>query len=628
MKKLFSLLSIIVLAAGVALFSDYAQAGKPVDNDGDTYKSNVDCNDNNPTIYPGAPEIECDGIDQDCDGVDQCSGGCTPTGAEVCTGGLDEDCDGAIDCADTDCGADPACGGSGTDPNHGNLLFADYPANCLNCHQTEANEMFGAIHYTYLGDAPDMVNGAGVQQGKLTNSVNSYCINILGDWPVCGSCHAGRGKRPDDPTAGLENIDCLMCHNEEYATQRVRKADGTLGVVTPTNSMVQVIHKPTRANCLMCHAKAGGGDAVKRGDLSLATITNSSATFDVHMNTAGPDLACQACHVFQNHKVIGKGSDLRPTDDLIRGPEVDCVTCHTGFDSGNGHALAGATKTTGDRHVKRVACQSCHIPTYAKVATEMNRDWRYKHDGADASLCDATNPCPGHPLQTKGANLIPEYRFWNRLSDNALLGDDAALTYNAARGAYSTSWPMGDITSGMLTPFKYKTATQPKTVADHRLIALDTFVYLKGTGNVNEAVASGLANMGYAQGTAWEWIATDTYQMINHGVNPATGVAPCGQCHDNYGSNLNLATDSKLDAMGYRLKDAASLICSQCHREKSPRSHDQMHGHLNKGSGIGCYFCHDVARPERGLCSPCDPACVSEFVDTNPYPHTCPEPGY
>jgi hypothetical protein len=48
-----------------------------------------------------------------------------------------------------------------------------------------------------------------------------------------------------------------------------------------------------------------------------------------------------------------------------------------------------------------------------------------------------------------------------------------------------------------------------------------------------------------------------------------------------------------------------------------------MHGHLNKGSGIDCYFCHTFTRPERNLCNPCDPSCVSEFVDNTPYPHVC-----
>jgi hypothetical protein len=43
------------------------------------------------------------------------AGGCMPTETTemTCNDGLDNDCDGAIDCADSDCAGDPACGGGG-----------------------------------------------------------------------------------------------------------------------------------------------------------------------------------------------------------------------------------------------------------------------------------------------------------------------------------------------------------------------------------------------------------------------------------------------------------------------------------------------------------------------------------
>ena len=182
------------------------------------------------------------------------------------------------------------CVAEDAEDSHADLNYQDYPNNCLECHTDQATEVHASTHYQWLGEAPDMTNGSFIPQGKLTNAVNSYCINIEGNWPVCGSCHAGRGKRPDDPTAGLENIDCLMCHNQEYASARTRLADGSMGVTAPSDSMVRNIHEPTRANCLACHAKAGGGDGVKRGDLSLALINNSDENFDVHMNSAEGNL--------------------------------------------------------------------------------------------------------------------------------------------------------------------------------------------------------------------------------------------------------------------------------------------------------------------------------------------------
>ncbi|MBI5556326.1 MAG: hypothetical protein HY885_01660 [Deltaproteobacteria bacterium] len=549
--------------------ADWGRTDCSVDADGDGFLvSTGDCDDTSAAVYPGANEICGDGIDQDCSG------------------------------ADLSCGTGP----------HANLRYQDYPGNCLSCHDTEANEMFGSSHYQWLGDAPDMVNGTDIKQGKLTNAVNSYCINIAGDWQLCGKCHVGRGLRPDDAAAGLENIDCLACHSEEYAKARVRLADGSMGVASPADSMVRSVQKPNRTICLKCHANAGGGDGVKRGDLSMATITNADPHFDVHMNTTGSDLACQSCHEFQNHRVIGKGSDLRATDDVARGSEISCTTCHDTM------ATTGHADATIDRHAARgkIACQVCHIPTYAKVATEINRDWRQHQGGVDASTCDATNPCPGHPLIEKAANLTPEYRWWDRLSDNALLGDDASRTYNAELDTYPTSIPLGDFdlsdTSTKIYPFKYKTAVQPKTVQGDALIALDTFVYLGGTGNVDEAIESGLVNMGYPAGEPYEWVTTDTYQLLNHGVETSSAALTCGDCH-NGSSGLTTTTRMPFGELGYHdFRNSSVNLCALCHAAKTA-SRVAMHDRHVRTEGFACNSCHGTGAPlkkeKSDLCNDC-----------------------
>ena len=203
------------------------QAAKPVDNDGDGYKSHRDCNDNDPTVWVlnscGECAVEppqgCSGpncTDQDRDGYSVEGGDCGlidcddgnefiyPGGLEICGDGIDQSCS----------GSDQQCPVG----DHSSLTWNSYPSACLVCHDggeagSHYDEVWDTTHYQWLGDAPDMVNQASILQGKLTNAVNSYCINIEGDWPVCGSCHAGRGVKPGTVDTKA-NIDCSMTHAE------------------------------------------------------------------------------------------------------------------------------------------------------------------------------------------------------------------------------------------------------------------------------------------------------------------------------------------------------------------------------------------------------------------------------
>ncbi len=459
------------------------------------------------------------------------------------------------------------------------------PGTCLECHEIEANEVHGSVMYQWQGQAPEVINGPAAQ-GKISGGVNSYCINILGNWGVCGNCHVGLGAMPEASasSAQLENIDCMICHQQAYRRVKVG------GVFVPDlNAMsitmdeaVQTVRTPQRFNCLQCHAKAGGGDAVKRGDLAMAHVATTDQAFDVHMAVTGGDLLCQDCHTTTNHRVAGRGSDIRPTDSQ---EVLDCSNCHADM-------LTQHPSSTIRRHLGRVACQTCHIAFYAKdaadtpasEATETHRTWLASH---------SSQP-PYHPAIDKQNHLVPEYRFWNGMSRSYLLHDVAVL--DPVTGRYPTSRPVGHVSNAdaKLYAFKYKTAEQPITNDGSRLIALATDVFF-ATADAAAATQQGLVNMGLDPATPYSWIETDTLQMLNHQVGDSDAALQCGDCH---GANARIDLAPNL---GFSVWGEADEVCRQCHGSESMPSFEEMHGKHVGDEGYDCSWCHGFSRPERGL---------------------------
>ncbi len=463
---------------------------------------------------------------------------------------------------------------------------------CLTCHEQQGRDMHASAHYQWQGYAPYLTTGPALQ-GKLNTSFNSYCINILGNWGECSNCHVGRGLQPSTTatTEQLQDIDCLVCHQKNYKRVKVNGAfvPDTASMTITMDQAVQTVHLPERQNCIACHAKGGGGDNYKRGDLALAHANTADRNFDVHMATTGANLRCQSCHKVQNHLIAGRGSDLRETD---YDADMSCTTCHTTKASATGHSTSAV-----NRHVARVACQTCHIRAYgrnaadtaASEATEVARDW---------SRPTEVSPGSFRPTSTMANNVKPVYRFWNKYSSGYSLGEPAV--FDASTSAYATSRPIGSIDDstggGKLYPFKYKTSFQPMASAPAALVAVDTSVFFK-TGDLAAATVAGLANMGLSTTQPTSMVTTDTYQLITHTVTPAANVLQCAECHS------STATQMSLPALGYVLKGTISSVCSQCHSARQSPGWQSVHDIHVTQRHYDCSRCHSFTRPERNSTS-------------------------
>jgi hypothetical protein len=503
---------------------------------------------------------------------------------------------------------------------HQRIASYEGPSTCVKCHRTQATEVFGSVHYQQTGPTPNVTNVDGLagERGHGAIGFNSYCgTHVTSSRATCAACHVGNGRypSPDLSDQQLNNIDCMMCHQQVYRRRAAPPYQpveipgpdgGTFTIQVPvedetgfsympdtTNMPVSVleaartVHRTTRTACLRCHAFASGADGAKRGDLSSVNASPPLES-DVHMSPQGANLTCSQCHSAGHHRVMGRGLDLRPNDSPDR---LVCSRCHGERPHGDFDARKAESR---DVHAMRVACQACHISAFAKdKPTEVGRDW----------LAPEFNPgaCSGQggwaPGLTLASNVVPSYGWFDGTSQVYVLGQTP--TPNRA-GEYALATPNGSVTTAgaKIYPMKEHRSVAALHDATGQLIPHSTFTYFT-TASFEESVAQGQAQSGLEG--SYTVVPTHEFQTINHGVEPKENALRCGACHGDAGfsggpARMNLRMD-----FGYELKGPPSQVCSQCHRNRSSKGFKETHAKHVGDKRIDCSTCHSFSRPERGL---------------------------
>ncbi len=407
-------------------------------------------------------------------------------------------------------------------------------AACLSCHTERGKEVLGNAHWNWEREA--YIEGRGVTYLGKKNLINNFCTGIASNEGTCNRCHIGYGWKDDSfDFSNQYNIDCLICHDN---TGMYDKARGGAGYPAPGldfQTIVQNVGRPTNESCGYCHFHSAGGNGVKHGDLEMGML-GASREVDVHMGVDGGNLSCVDCHSAKNHQMLGRYYGVA-SDANNR---VTCERCHT---------ATPHTDTKLNEHTIKVACQTCHIPIYAKVnATKMYWDWSTatrREEGLPYQVLDSL----GNELYTsiKGdfnwaRNVEPEYYWFNGTADHHLLTDKIDL--DALPLHINTMFGSFDDDKSRIYPMKVHRGKQPYDKVHMTIIQPKLWDAEANKGALwvdldwEAALRTGMEHLNMPYSGKYGFIETEMFLPVSHMVSPSNQALRCQDCHTRHNGRL------------------------------------------------------------------------------------------
>ncbi|MGV6818822.1 MAG: tetrathionate reductase family octaheme c-type cytochrome [Thiotrichales bacterium] len=419
---------------------------------------------------------------------------------------------------------------------------------CLKCHNTAGHQFMKNKHWTWKYHNPK----TGQDLGKSV-LVNNFCTNAAGNEGMCAQCHAGYGMtdaRTYDFT-NEENIDCLACHDSTGTYYKLPPSQGNKACSTmfegkkpiDWTKVAQSVTLPGRNNCGSCHFFGGGGDNVKHGDLSSA-LYNPSKEVDVHMASDGENFSCVVCHVGEGHQWAGSRYAPLAKDTTVNKPGMPrqtatCESCH------GQQPHSGLIGIKLNDHTDRVACETCHIPTFAKggVATKTHWDWRTmgrlkNGEGFREEGYVQGNGEHRHTYKSikgsfeYGENVIPEYHWFNGTEQYLTVHDkfDPSKPVDMNHLEGSASDP-----DSRIWPFKKMVTIQPYDKGNNTLVYMHLWGAdqdaLWGNYDFAKAIKHGMEEFNLPYSGEYGFVETHSFWPVVHMVAPKEDALACQECH-------------------------------------------------------------------------------------------------